>query len=146
GSRIEEQRSELPTPNITLDAEASDVPVVAPAKATSNSGATVPDEDFFSLIMRLQGGRMEDQRATVPLNNNLNRSTTASGNQPTQHNHSNDSNSHNGGSAINNNGGNGGSNSAANNGNVANGNAQSSSSNSGTGGSGGSSSVGKGLK
>ncbi|XP_035904882.1 G-protein-signaling modulator 2 [Anopheles stephensi] len=141
GSRIEEQRSELPTPNITLDAEASDVPVVAPAKATSNSGATVPDEDFFSLIMRLQGGRMEDQRATVPLNNNPNRSAPA-GNQPPpppppQHNHSNGSNmAHNGGTAINNNGG---TNSAANgNNNVANGNAQGSSSSS--------SSVGKSLK
>lgn len=34
---------------------------------TSNSGATVPDEDFFSLIMRVQGGRMEDQRAAVSI-------------------------------------------------------------------------------
>lgn len=66
GSRIEEQRSELPTPNITMDAEAGGERRVA---GNSNSGATVPDEDFFSLIMRLQGGRMEDQRATVPLNN-----------------------------------------------------------------------------
>lgn len=68
GSRIEEQRSELPTPNITMDAEAGD----RRAAGNSNSGATVPDEDFFSLIMRLQGGRMEDQRATVPLNSNNN--------------------------------------------------------------------------
>lgn len=68
GSRIEEQRSELPTPNITMDVEAGD----RRAAGNSNSGATVPDEDFFSLIMRLQGGRMEDQRATVPLNNNVN--------------------------------------------------------------------------
>lgn len=67
GSRIEEQRSELPTPNITMDVEAGD----RRAAGNSNSGATVPDEDFFSLIMRLQGGRMEDQRATVPLNNNV---------------------------------------------------------------------------
>lgn len=69
GSRIEEQRSELPTPNITMDVEAGDRRAAA---GNSNSGATVPDEDFFSLIMRLQGGRMEDQRATVPLNNNVN--------------------------------------------------------------------------
>ena len=27
---------------------------------------TVPDEDFFSLIQRLQAGRLEDQRATLP--------------------------------------------------------------------------------
>ncbi|XP_052892821.1 G-protein-signaling modulator 2 [Anopheles moucheti] len=135
GSRIEEQRSELPTPNITLDAEASDVPVVAPAKATSNSGATVPDEDFFSLIMRLQGGRMEDQRATVPLNNNPNRS----GNPDQQHNHSNGSNGNslNASGGVNNN--NGSNSSTANNGaNVTNGNAPNSSS--------GASSVGKSLK
>uniref|UniRef100_A0A1Q3FAH9 Putative g-alpha gtpase interaction protein n=1 Tax=Culex tarsalis TaxID=7177 RepID=A0A1Q3FAH9_CULTA len=71
GSRIEEQRSELPTPNITMDAEAGGE---RRAAGNSNSGATVPDEDFFSLIMRLQGGRMEDQRATVPLNSNSNSS------------------------------------------------------------------------
>ncbi|XP_058817452.1 G-protein-signaling modulator 2 [Topomyia yanbarensis] len=69
GSRIEEQRSELPTPNITMDAESSDRRT---STGNSNSGATVPDEDFFSLIMRLQGGRMEDQRATVPLHSNNN--------------------------------------------------------------------------
>lgn len=34
-------------------------------QTVSNIGATVPDEDFFSLIMRVQGGRMEDQRAAV---------------------------------------------------------------------------------
>jgi hypothetical protein len=27
---------------------------------------TVPDEDFFSLIMKLQSGRMEDQRSSLP--------------------------------------------------------------------------------
>ncbi|EAT33528.1 AAEL014195-PA, partial [Aedes aegypti] len=71
GSRIEEQRSELPTPNITMDAEAGGERR-APTVGNPNSGATVPDEDFFSLIMRLQGGRMEDQRATVPLHSNNN--------------------------------------------------------------------------
>ncbi|ETN64854.1 g-protein signaling modulator [Anopheles darlingi] len=88
GSRIEEQRSELPTPNITLDAEANDARAVVPASVNSNSGATVPDEDFFSLIMRLQGGRMEDQRATVPHHNQLNRSAS----QPTNHNGNNGGN------------------------------------------------------
>ncbi|XP_037913277.1 G-protein-signaling modulator 2 isoform X2 [Hermetia illucens] len=63
GSRIEEQRSELPRPNVTMDAENSE----PRARGTSNIGATVPDEDFFSLIMRVQSGRMEDQRATIPL-------------------------------------------------------------------------------
>ena len=27
---------------------------------------TVPDEDFFSLIQRLQSERIEDQRSTLP--------------------------------------------------------------------------------
>lgn len=49
GSRLEDQRSELPRTNTTVP----------------NRGVTVPDEDFFSLIVRVQGGRMEDQRATV---------------------------------------------------------------------------------
>jgi G-protein signaling modulator 2 len=65
GSRIEEQRSELPKSNIVMDAENGD-----PAGNTRRSPGgrntnTLPDEDFFSLIMRVQGGRMEDQRATV---------------------------------------------------------------------------------
>uniref|UniRef100_A0A182NBJ6 G-protein-signaling modulator 2 n=1 Tax=Anopheles dirus TaxID=7168 RepID=A0A182NBJ6_9DIPT len=37
GSRIEEQRSELPTPNITLDAEASDGQVVPPPAAGASN-------------------------------------------------------------------------------------------------------------
>lgn len=41
-------------------------------------GPTVPDEDFFSLIMRLQSGRMEDQRATVPVQPHENRLDGAS--------------------------------------------------------------------
>lgn len=59
GSRLEDQRSPLPTP--AVDSE-SDPPIANPRK----SGATVPDEDFFSLIMRFQSGRMDDQRAAVP--------------------------------------------------------------------------------
>ncbi|XP_048488923.1 G-protein-signaling modulator 2 isoform X1 [Plutella xylostella] len=47
GSRLEDQRSELPRPK------------PEPAK-------TVPDDDFFALLMRAQAGRMEDQRATIP--------------------------------------------------------------------------------
>ena len=56
GSRLEDQRSSLPG-----DTD-SDTDPRPPTR-----GPTVPDEDFFSLIMRLQSGRMEDQRATVPL-------------------------------------------------------------------------------
>ncbi|XP_058449821.1 G-protein-signaling modulator 2 [Malaya genurostris] len=101
GSRIEEQRSELPTPNITMDAESSDRRT---ATGNSNSGATVPDEDFFSLIMRLQGGRMEDQRATVPLhsnnnNNNNNRSTNNNNLNYNNNNHNHNNNSNNQGNS-----------------------------------------------
>ena len=58
---MEEQRSELPQPNVTMDVENGE----SNQRIGSNIGATVPDEDFFSLIMRVQGGRMEDQRAAV---------------------------------------------------------------------------------
>lgn len=33
----------------------------------THSAPTVPDDDFFSLIMRFQSGRLEDQRSTMPL-------------------------------------------------------------------------------
>lgn len=52
---MEDQRSSLP---VDTDTDAETRP--------PTHGPTVPDEDFFSLIMRLQSGRMEDQRATVP--------------------------------------------------------------------------------
>ncbi|XP_055325379.1 G-protein-signaling modulator 2 isoform X3 [Sitodiplosis mosellana] len=74
GSRLEEQRSELPRTNVTLDMEQGEPPNNNRRNCvnnnTNNAGATVPDEDFFSLIMRVQGGRMEDQRAAVPFNLN----------------------------------------------------------------------------
>lgn len=56
GTRIEEQRSSLP----------SEEEVVPPGEQPH--APTVPDEDFFSLIMRVQAGRLEDQRATLPEN------------------------------------------------------------------------------
>lgn len=67
GSRYEEQRSELPKNNIVLDVETNEAANVT-VRQQVNPRSTLPDEDFFSLIMRVQGGRMEDQRATVPLN------------------------------------------------------------------------------
>lgn len=71
GSRLEEQRSELPRTNVTLDMEQGEPPNNNRRNCvnhnTNNAGATVPDEDFFSLIMRVQGGRMEDQRAAVSI-------------------------------------------------------------------------------
>lgn len=68
-SRLEEQRSELPQNNVTQDMEQGE-PINNNRRGcvnnnTNNAGATVPDEDFFALIMRVQGGRMEDQRAAV---------------------------------------------------------------------------------
>jgi G-protein signaling modulator 2 len=56
---------------------------------SSGAGATVPDEDFFSLIQRLQGGRMEDQRAAIPRpkpaqppnSSNLNQLNNSAGNK-----------------------------------------------------------------
>jgi len=53
GSRIEEQRSSLPSTSGVLQLPVQHAP-------------TVPDEDFFSLIHRLQGSRLEDQRASLP--------------------------------------------------------------------------------
>lgn len=62
-------RFQLPRPNVTLDVEQGEPPNNNRRNCvnnnTNNTGATVPDEDFFSLIMRVQGGRMEDQRAAV---------------------------------------------------------------------------------
>lgn len=88
GSRLEEQRSELPKPNAMLDAE-------GPERKSSVIGATVPDEDFFSLISRVQGGRMEDQRAAIPLRRYQNggAAAAASGNSNGSANASNDGDS-----------------------------------------------------
>ena len=50
----------------------SPCPSAPPAAAVDDddgerlSAPTVPDEDFFNLIQRLQGGRLEDQRASLP--------------------------------------------------------------------------------
>jgi G-protein signaling modulator 2 len=76
GSRYEEQRSELPKNNIVLDVETNEAANVPTRQQVNNPRSTLPDEDFFSLIMRVQGGRMEDQRATVPLNNSKNTKTS----------------------------------------------------------------------
>ncbi|XP_017009583.1 G-protein-signaling modulator 2 [Drosophila takahashii] len=87
GSRLEEQRSELPRPNVTMDVEAEAPPRSAPeaavggaARGQTGRGATVPDEDFFSLIMKVQSGRMEDQRASIPFRNANNNNNSRSNN------------------------------------------------------------------
>lgn len=66
-SRIEDQRSSMPDIN---SQSACGQHSYSPASACSTSGVqsapTVPDEDFFSLIMRVQAGRIEDQRSFLP--------------------------------------------------------------------------------
>lgn len=74
-SRLEEQRSELPRPNVLIDAEAQNR-----NRPACGSGTTVPDEDFFSLIMKVQSGRMEDQRAAIPMPRRDNPSSSANTN------------------------------------------------------------------
>merc|ERR1719266_554699 len=76
GSRIEEQRSSLPAEELGLPRPP--LPRGGPAEdahGNAQGGApltppleapTVPDEDFFNLIQRLQSGRLEDQRASLP--------------------------------------------------------------------------------
>ncbi|VVC93774.1 unnamed protein product [Leptidea sinapis] len=48
-NRLEDQRSELPRPK---------------------PKSTVPDDDFFTQLMKAQSGRLDDQRATIPLKDN----------------------------------------------------------------------------
>lgn len=77
-SRYDEQRSELPKTSVIHDVESNDNNNVQPRREGSTQNrTTLPDEDFFSLIMRVQGGRMEDQRATVPLNTNRNQNNNS---------------------------------------------------------------------
>ena len=63
GTRIEDQRSSLPGVDLpeVRGGGAAEVAAAAPIPAP-----TIPDEDFFSLICRLQGGRIDDQRASLP--------------------------------------------------------------------------------
>jgi G-protein signaling modulator 2 len=75
-SRYDEQRSELPKTSVVQDVESNDNTGGQPRReGVTQNRTTLPDEDFFSLIMRVQGGRMEDQRATVPLNTNRNQNS-----------------------------------------------------------------------
>lgn len=72
GSRLEEQRSSLPV--TAEEPESGNLlkrsSTAAPARSGTNtppSGAsTVPDDDFFSLILRVQSGRIDDQRSFLP--------------------------------------------------------------------------------
>lgn len=62
-SRLEDQRSPLPTVSTLQDAEEERS---RRANGNTPSGSTMPEEDLLALIQRLQAGRMEDQRASGP--------------------------------------------------------------------------------
>lgn len=62
-SRLEDQRSPLPAASTLQDAEEERG---QKTNGNAQSGSTVPEEDLFALIQRLQAGRMEDQRASGP--------------------------------------------------------------------------------
>lgn len=66
-SRLEDQRSPLPTTTVDVELDSH---LETEEYNKRKVGATVPDEDFFSLIMRFQSGRMDDQRATIPNTDN----------------------------------------------------------------------------
>lgn len=60
GTRLEEQRSELPKPHaVFVDTERQQ-------QSHSTAVSATTDEDFFALIMKVSG-RMEDQRASIPV-------------------------------------------------------------------------------
>ena len=44
-------------------------PLQASGALVPPAAPTMPDEDFFSLICRLQGGRIDDQRCALPREN-----------------------------------------------------------------------------
>lgn len=62
-SRLEDQRSPLPAASTLQDAEEERS---RRANGNAQSGSTMPEEDLFALIQKLQAGRMEDQRASGP--------------------------------------------------------------------------------
>jgi len=78
-SRLEDQRSSLPSDDGGKDGDPGNGDHMLKRASqcahptsggnsppTGVSGATVPDEDFFSLIMRVQSGRIDDQRSQLP--------------------------------------------------------------------------------
>lgn len=86
GTRIEDQRSSLPADEEELHENGGGVlQDVVPGVAAPVAAPTMPDEDFFSLICRLQGGRIDDQRAHLPGGGNWpDRENGGGGGQPTE--------------------------------------------------------------
>lgn len=74
GSRLEDQRSALPVTeeepecgNMLKRSSTAAAPPIRSGTNTPPSGAsTVPDDDFFSLILKVQSGRIDDQRSYLP--------------------------------------------------------------------------------
>eukprot|EP00090_Calanus_glacialis_P004879 TRINITY_DN13665_c0_g1_i1.p1 TRINITY_DN13665_c0_g1~~TRINITY_DN13665_c0_g1_i1.p1 ORF type:complete len:651 (+),score=247.71 TRINITY_DN13665_c0_g1_i1:300-2252(+) len=63
GTRIEDQRSSLPGEEGSEGGGGQNLGMGPPQPVAA---PTMPDEDFFSLICRIQGGRIDDQRAYLP--------------------------------------------------------------------------------
>ena len=75
GSRLEEQRSSLPptaeettVSSMSMLKRSSQCATIGGDNVTS-ANSTVPDDDFFSLILQFQSGRIEDQRSNLPPSN-----------------------------------------------------------------------------
>ena len=64
GTRIEDQRSSLPGEDGSEGGGGGQNLGMGPPQPVA--APTMPDEDFFSLICRIQGGRIDDQRAYLP--------------------------------------------------------------------------------
>uniref|UniRef100_A0A2A4JQ38 G-protein-signaling modulator 2 n=1 Tax=Heliothis virescens TaxID=7102 RepID=A0A2A4JQ38_HELVI len=69
GSRLEDQRTELPRQR-TEQAKPRPRPEQPQQQQQQRAKGTVPDDDFFVFLMKAQGGRMEDQRASIPVKEN----------------------------------------------------------------------------
>ncbi|KAG1666927.1 G-protein-signaling modulator 2 [Nymphon striatum] len=93
-SRLEDQRSKMPHEIQPQDKPQSNHHSRPPLTSTASVGggavggipmsgngmvsSTMPDEDFFTLIMRLQSGRLEDQRSVMPSSTETNSSSSKS--------------------------------------------------------------------
>lgn len=69
-SRLEDQRSQLPenSGDTCLLKRSSQCAITSGQNSPPHgaSRSTVPDDDFFSLIVRFQAGRIDDQRSSLP--------------------------------------------------------------------------------
>ncbi|XP_055342110.1 G-protein-signaling modulator 2-like [Paramacrobiotus metropolitanus] len=61
--RLDEQRADLPSPLTPVPRERNTS--ISKSVSIAEETDTVPDEQFFDMLMRVQGARMGDQRATL---------------------------------------------------------------------------------